>query len=570
MFGKRKARLMNRLRFIFDRKLTVGNLLDKAAASHGEEPLFFLDKPLPYGDLGQAVNLNKMRDFCDKYRHILDQLCGLKRYDRVAILQANSPSIFLSGYAAMRAGFIAVPVNGGMPSESAGRYLSYTGAKALITDAATYERLRKEGGIADTLSHILISDGRAPLVQGDSRYEVISLQDTFETVEAFGLPAIEMAGDDVCLICHTSGTTGFPKGVIHTNSSLVNGIKGQLKVEPITSADRGMSAAPFNHFINFSGLMSAMAANVGTWLVTAEEAKPLLDLIDREKISVVFCFPHTYLKFYEYGLERHSLESVRLWIAGADSSHEAHIKPLLRKGALLRVFGRKIVPAMFVDSLGSSEVGFAALFRFTLPSSKLFGRYVGKPTFAGPKVKIADEEGRRVPNGTPGRLMVKGPTLFAGYWNNHERLLGERRDGWWWTGDVAYRDGKGRFFHLDRAVDVISTCRGDVYSQPVEEILLLNEGLHEAVVVGVGAAKQQRVVALVQMAPSMEGKPLEQLAKIFNAQLAPEQQLDIVLKVSEAEIPRGLTGKVLKRVLRDQVENGCFDLNKPGVHAVNQ
>lgn len=547
------TRFLNRLRFMFDKKLTIANLLTTAADSHGEAPLFLTDRDITFGEFGSEMSLNQFVEAAHCLRQILEERCQLVRYDRVAILKTNSAEIFFLGYSVMRAGKIAVPINGGMASESANRYLNYTGAKALFTDLETYQRLSSEGGIPSCVEVIMLTDTEEVPVQTDPKQKIYSLPLEYKQLEPKALPPIEMASDDICMICHTSGTTGFPKGVIHTNESLVQGIRAQLKTEPITSADVCLSASPFNHFINFTGFMSAMAANIKTWVVVEERPEYLLELIDREKISVVFCFPHTFLHMYEHGLESYDLSTVRMWIAGADSSHEAHIKTFLQKGAFLRIFGKRVINALYVDSFGSSEVGFAALFRFTTERSTQFERYVGKPAFAGPKVKVANEAGKPLPDGQAGRFMVKGPTLFRGYWNDHEKTLGEVIDGWWWTGDVARRDKQGRFFHLDRAADVIKSKQGDVFSQPIEEKLLLVPPIVEAVVVGVGCPGAQDKVALIQLANTDTRDDLSTFKLELNERLEDKEKIDRVMLVSEEDIPRGLTGKVLKRVVRDNL-----------------
>ena len=552
MKNRQRARFLNRLRFILDKNLTVANLLTIAARSHGDMPLFYTDKNISFGNFNSQLSLKELENIVLRLGLILEDVCCLKRHDRVAILKENNPDIFFIGYSVMSNGKIAVPINGGMKSESAYAYLSYTGSKVLITDLSVYTRLSQEGGIPESITHVIISDALDIPEINNTKAEILSLPKLYEHIQIRHLEPIKMLPDEVCLICHTSGTTGFPKGVIHTCESLVNGIKGQLKIEPISSRDMGVSASPFNHFINFSGLMSAMAGNVRSWVVSNHEPAYLLDLIDKEKISVVFCFPHTYLHMYEYGLEKHDLSSVRLWLAGADSSHEAHIKPFIKRGAFLRIFGKRIINSIFVDSFGSSEVGFAALFRFTTERSSQFQRYVGKPTFAGPRVKVATLDGEPVKDGEAGCLMVKGPTLFRGYWNNHEKTLGEIRDGWWWTGDIARKDNKGRFFHLDRAVDVIKTTDGPIYSLPVEEKILLKNGINEAVLIGVGPEGMQRKVALIQTSNAITNLSASSLKKDLNSVLEDAEELDEVYIVQESEIPRGLTGKVLKRVLREK------------------
>lgn len=538
--------LFNRIRFIFDAKLTVSNLVDKAAAALPDKPLFYTDEAFEYPGLECPITPQGLQRFTNRMANVLKAWAGLNRYDRVTIYKSNSSDYFFWGVAIMRAGGIAVPVNGGMAVDGLGHYLEYTSSRLLITDIASYQKLKNENATLHSIVRILITDGN---IEDDARC-INLLQALQESPEQF--EAVQLANDDDVLIVHTSGTTGFPKGVIHTSGTLAAGIKGQLKIEPIFGKDIGLSAAPFNHFISYLGMLSALAAGVPTWMISDPDPDKILKRVDAEKISIVFCFPHTFIGMYEIGLEAYDLSSVRLWIAGADSSHEAHIKAFTQKGAFLKLFGKPLIRSIYADTLGSSEVGFAALFRFVFSFSKHFSRYVGRPTFAGPKVKIADAQGYALPAGTIGRLMVKGPTLFKGYWNAHDKLHGVVIDGWWWTGDVGYRDRFGRYYHYDRAVDVIRTQGGEVHTLPIEEILLNYPGVAEAVVVGRETQDGKQVpIAMVQSLPKviLDAKLIQYE---INQHLKVHEQLVELHIVPKQEIPRGLTGKVLKRVLRDK------------------
>jgi acyl-CoA synthetase (AMP-forming)/AMP-acid ligase II len=148
--------------------------------------------------------------------------------------------------------------------------------------------------------------------------------------------------------------------------------------------------------------------------------------------------------------------------------------------------------------------------------------------------------------------MVKGPTLFKGYWNSHDRLHGTMYDGWWWTGDIGYRDRWGRFYHLDRATDVIYTAQGPVYSLLAEEVLMNHPDVGEVSVFGVPTADgKQKAIAVVN---ARAGREIDtaSLRVWTNELLRLSGPIADILAVDLDEVPRGLTGKVLKRVLREQ------------------
>lgn len=239
--------------------------------------------------------------------------------------------------------------------------------------------------------------------------------------------------------------------------------------------------------------------------------------------------------------------------------HEVHIRQLVAQGAFLRLGGRRVIGSLFCELLGTSEVGMVALMKVSRMSTTRYGRCVGKRTPVSPRVKVADEIGRECPAGVVGQLMVKGPTVFKGYWNQHDRLHGVVRDGWWATGDMAVRTADGHIRQLDREVDVVHTEQGPVYGLLVEEEALKLPGVVEAVVVGGvpgrrgGDVDADRAVLVLQ---AEDGWTLDERRTLEAIRRSGEQGAriaDVAVVGSDSDIPRGLTGKVLKRVLRERL-----------------
>lgn len=557
----RRGRVFNRLRLIFDRELTAANGLDRAAAAHPDSPVFHLDEPLPYRWLaGRSLTCRQILAFVNRLGNVLRQ-AGMERHDRVAVWKTNSPDYLFLSLAIIKAGGISVPINPGMSPEALDHYLRYTGSKILVTDAETFARRAGEPGRLPAVETWVFPrrprgfEGRA-----------IDLEEALESASE-ELEPVCLDPDSEVLIVHTSGTTGFPKGVISTSGGLVAGIKGHYLDEPVGLGGRAAIAAPFHHLVSQMGLYSSLLGNLPVWTVGRFDPGSILELLERQRIQFFFAFPDVYLKMLEHGLEGHDLSSMRVWISGADASHEAHMQTFCRQGAFLRLFGRPLMGSVFMDCLGSSEIGFAALTRLAWPFSKpRLERLVGRPSFAAPRVKVADEEGRELPPGQAGRLMVKGPTLFKGYWNAQEKLLGTVRDGWWWTGDVVRRDRLGRFYHLDRATDVIHERGGPVYTLPTEEVLLSHPDVAEAVVIGLPHPRRgEAPFALFYPRPGHTLEP-ETLRAWSNARLPAAGALEEVAAVSPDEIPRGLTGKVLKRTLRDRYASRFVPLQPANHH----
>jgi acyl-CoA synthetase (AMP-forming)/AMP-acid ligase II len=178
-------------------------------------------------------------------------------------------------------------------------------------------------------------------------------------------------------------------------------------------------------------------------------------------------------------------------------------------------------------------------------------------------VKVADETGAEVAVGKVGRLMVKGPTVFKGYWNEHHRLHGVVIDGWWWTGDLARRDARGRFYQLDRDTDCIRTSSGPIYTLLVEEELLKHPDVHEAVVIGIPADDgAQKPMIVLQAKDGRDGFDADAARAWIESHIPlPGPGVEVVVVRNDSDLPRGLTGKILKRVVRDRhaVQAGAVD-----------
>ncbi|MDX1589537.1 MAG: class I adenylate-forming enzyme family protein [Oleiphilaceae bacterium] len=536
-----------RVQFIFDRELNAGNFLDKAYQRHGDFTFLHFDQQTLLGEKTDHVRLSQLIAQANRVSRLLLSH-SIERFNRVAIYQNNSPDYFLLGMATIRAGGIAVPIHGDMATDIFIEYVNNTGSRYLFTDSERYAELLEAGFLekCPCVEQVFITDQTG---QGD--------QNVFAETLA-GFPAefepVSPWPDEDIFIVHTSGTTGIPKGVLHTSGSFIAGLKGMLKIQPVFKGQRFLSAMPYNHFISYQGISSAAIAGNEGLLLQKDVAANVLDCIQSFRPQVVFCFPHIYVDIYDYGLESHDLSSVKLWMAGADSSHEAHIREFLQYGSLLGCFGQVFIPSAYIDSLGTSEVGFPAFIKVSTKYSKTFSRCIGRSTFAGPRVKVADENGRKVKRLETGRLMVKGPTLFKGYWNAHDRLHGVVKDGWWWTGDMGYRDRRGRYFHLDRCVDQIHSANGVLSSLLLEEHVLKHQGVTEAVVVARNTPDEgQQPLIFVQ---SRRGRSVsKEEMELWVREALPEGvRCGGVQFVDREAIPRGLTGKVLKRQLREDME----------------
>jgi long-chain acyl-CoA synthetase len=544
---RQTARRANRLRFLLDRSITPATVLDWACESHPDSEIVMLGAPLSYPHLPTGpLSVAKILSFVVQVGEVLRQV-GMRRHSRVAIFKKNEVDYVFLALAVMRAGGIAVPINPGMPVEVLSRYLNYTECTIACTDRATFEEKIKRPEILPMIDRWLVADA-AP---ADLKPAAILAQ-AIQEVPA-DAPPVSLSSDSNVLLAHTSGTTGTPKSVICTAASFIEGIRAHYRTEPWLPWRNVGLCGPFSHLVHQIGLTTLLLSNMPTWAIDGSDARTVLETIQRQRLNLFVAFPDLYLRMYALGLSAFDLSSVRIWVSVADSSQEAHMRAFCKAGSTLQVFGRSLGDAAFVEPLGSSEIGGPALRRVWLGPSRIrCKRRVGRRMLGGPKTKVADERGRSLGPGRTGRLMVKGPTLFSGYWNADARSQDATVNGWFSTGDIVYRDRARRFYHLDRESDVVNTRLGPFYTLPAEDVLHTYPGVYEAVVFGVRDGDDKQLpVGAVWMDDSL---PIDEhmLLRWANERITGPVALLQLWKVSYDEIPRGLTGKVLKRVLRDQ------------------
>lgn len=527
-------------------------VLEESVRRHGDRVLIELVSPLAWTDQQRWSArdlLKRVKQLSGCFAHL-----SIGFGDRVAIYKSNEIDYFICSVAALRLGAIAVPMNANVDSGIAARYLERMGTKLLVSDLEAWQRLQVHSPKIDQI--VLTNAAGAPAAQ-----DVHSLSELLSK----RLPAphpVPRGPSDPLYIVHTSGTTGTPKGVILKSEGLAQSLRSIVLFNLVSPRDLACFALPLNHQVSHLYLHGALLMGVPCILNRDLDALPLLHQIEEHKPSVFFGFPITYARLLAAGAETLPLSSIRIWGTTADASHEAHQRALVVKGSFFRCLGIPLDGSLFVDGLGSSEVGIAALLRITTPWTRRFGRRVGRKTPLGPRIKLADRLGNPVPKGQPGLLMIKGKSMFDGYWNAHDTLYKASRDGWWFTGDVLCRAADGELVHLDREMDVMHTASGPVYTLPIEEVVLKHQSILDTCVFGVRPSPDasQMPAAVVAIRGDRDDADPEVLRLELNDRLDGPQQLAYLWIIDWQDFPIGATGKTLKRRLRERYDEVLYSL----------
>ncbi|MDX5575304.1 acyl--CoA ligase [Streptomyces griseus] len=564
--------LRARLRLLAEPTLGVGSFLDHArAVSPDPSAPFLLAQHAggPEEDGLERLSLDRLTEIRDAYASWYHE-AGVRKGDPVGVYAGEGIDAFLHFLALSSLGAIAALVNGRMKPAVAAEYLTRIGVYGLVGTAEGIDRLRESGGLPKTLAF-----------EKDLR--------TFPRTRSArpSLPGVfpyRHGEDDLVMLCHTSGTTGPPKAVTFGHRQFFRGKRHRLVSFPDAGSNRMLSALPQTHSAGISYLMTATLLGLPTLVMADSSGEAVHDAAGWFRPTLVVAFPQTYAELARLDLSPSAVGNVHTWINTGDSAHEAHIKALIRHGR--RPGGRSgrlpvTLPggwpggrssragSRFIDGLGSSEMGMALFRKVSEPERQDYDRCVGRPVKVVERATVLDPDGRQLGPGRAGRLGVISPTRTPGYWGNTELTGKSSVSGFWLTGDIVYRDRRGRFFHLDRVPDVIETAEGPVYSLPMEEAILL--GLPEVAdcaVVAVDAPPplgKQAPFATVLLKPGAKA-PADLLATLNDVLRARGlTSLSAAVLATEPEhFPTGATGKVLKRSLREHFADVLVRPSSPG------
>ncbi len=464
---------------------------------------------------------------------------GLKRGERVAILSHNRLAFVESMFALARLGAVTVPINYRLTAGEVARILGDCEAVALLVGPEHLEVARDAAGRVPSVRFIAgLGEG-----QGEIPSYSTLLSEGEESEPALDRP---VAADDYLALVYTSGTTGFPKGVIYGHRQALIGTL--IHVLAIRSAHhhRVMLPSPLYSAAGFAGIACAMSVGSACHLLQFQLDRAL-EVLSGERITYTNMVPTTVRMLLEHpDFEGYDLSHLELLLYGGAPMPE----PVLRRAS-------KALSCSFRQTFATSETGLAGTVlepedhRRALddPEAAYLLRSCGRPQ-VGVGVRILDDDWREIEVGEIGDIAVACDCNMLGYWNRPEVTARTIRDGWLKTGDVARRDEAGYFYLVDRKHDMIVTGALNVYPSEIERTLAKHPGVADCVVVGLPDAKWgEAVTAFVVPRPGAE---LEEAALIdfCRPHLAGYKRPKSIRFTTE--IPRNPTGKPLRRILREE------------------
>ncbi len=447
---------------------------------------------------------------------------GVGHGDRVALLGENSPAYLEWLFAAARLGAITVPVNMRLVAAEVAYVLEDSGAAVLVRSTTFAPLAEAAGG------------------------ELESPPTTVDLTEEPDGPARNEPepspgrGGEPCVIMYTSGTTGRPKGAVLTHDNMLWNAINMLSAGPgIASTDVTIAAAPLFH-IGALGLSALPLLYAGGTVVVAPSFDPVgfLDLMASQGVTTQFLVPAMWAALTRVpDLDERSFPALRFAISGGAPCPVTVIERFLSLGWT------------FTEGFGMTELSPSALFLDAADVVSHAGS-VGRP-FLHVDARLVDDAGDDVGVGEVGELVLRGPTVFAGYWNRPEATAEVMRDRWFHSGDLGVRDEQGFVTLVDRKKDMIITGGENVYPVEVEQVLHRHPGIADVAVIGIGDPQWGESVLAVVVPADPEAPPDAEEVIAFAREHVAHFKAPRKVEIVE-ELPRNATGKLLKRVLRER------------------
>lgn len=501
--------------------MNISESLRQGGTLHPDKPaLIFEGRSITYSELDDAVS---------RVAGGLLNL-GVAVGDRVALLLPNTPEMVICYFAVLRIGAVAVSLNPNLKSEEISFIFEDSRPVVAITNDTLRQKLPRETQV--DLKHRLIVDGDDQ--HSPNLNELIRLSLSADT--------LEMAPDDPAAIVYTSGTTGFPKGAVLSHGNVISNIKAKKRYLNIQPEDRLLLFLPLFHCFGQNAVLNSGLYSCATIVLHRQfDLTRILRSIADDRVTMFFGVPATYIVLLEKA-SRDDMRPVRYYFSAASSLP----RDVERRWA--EKFGRIIN-----QGYGLTETSpFASYNHLTSykPGS------IGTPIENVDMKIVSVDDGSDLAPGELGEIVIRGPNVMLGYWNRPTETAEAIRDGWFHTGDIGRMDAEGYFYIEDRVKDMINVGGLKVYPAEVENVLYRHPAVAEAAVYGVPApvlGEQVRANIVLKT----DCNTVEQEIKDFcRNQLADYKAPDVVEFVES--IPKNPTGKVLKRVLREEASRAAL------------
>jgi long-chain acyl-CoA synthetase len=458
---------------------------------------------------------------------------GLQAGDRVVLLMSNRAEFVFTWFAALRLGAIAVPVSIREQGPGLAYVIGQCGAAAIVYDDDLADRLPAAADAPSLLDRLpasaagALADGTGPCLEH----------------------VVPVAEEDTAVILYTSGTTGRPKGAMLSHLGIVHSAMHYEHGMALDARDRSIMAVPASHVTGLVAMIATMLRVGGALVVVPQfKAGEFLALAARERITHTILVPAMYaLCLLAPDFDRYDLSAWRVGAYGGAPMPRATIETLAAR-----------LPGMtLMNCYGSTETTSPATL---MPAGEQAAHLesVGRPMPCA-DIVVVDDDGNEVPAGETGELLIGGPMVVRGYWDDPAASAAGFVAGHWRSGDLGSVDAEGYVRVFDRKKDMINRGGYKIWSVEVENTLVGFAGVIEAAAVGVPCpVLGERVHAFVHMdagarAAAGEADALAEAMRRFCAERLADYKVPESIGLRDEPLPRNPNGKLLKREMRTWV-----------------
>ncbi|MDR1008246.1 MAG: long-chain-fatty-acid--CoA ligase [Campylobacteraceae bacterium] len=503
-------------------------MVEHNAKENPKKTMFFIDKQkISNIELKQKVDI--LADFLYEF--------GIRAGDTAAIIVVNSEEFIISLLALSKLGAISVPINTFLKREEFEHILNDCSAKLLFSSASFAKETKR-----------LFNSTKIEAIIWTEEYEYYDDKNlNYKTImnhqQSAYTPTKRPTIDDIACIVYTSGTTGKPKGAMLSYRNMLSNmvaVKIAFKIEP---KDRFIVYLPMFHTFTLT-IMVMLPIYFNSSVVVIRSVFPFSNILKQtllKKVTIFLGVPTVYNALIKAKIPWYFMwfHKVRLFISGS--------APLSEKSLL--DFGKKFTRGVLLEGYGLSECSPAVAVN-RLEKQKPLS--VG-PALPGYEIKIVDDEMMELPLGEVGEIIVKGDCAMQGYLNRPEATAETLINGWVRTGDLGKLDEDGFLFIVDRKKDLIISKGINIYPREIEEILYQLNDVEIAAVIGKKSELgDEDVVAFIQFKDNVVEPMNELQIKKYLKQHLANFKIPKHIFFSK-ELPKNATGKVLKRILKEQV-----------------
>ena len=494
--------------------MNIAQHLERACLCFPDKPaVIFEQTTYSYAELNQIAN---------RVANGLAQL-GITKGERVALLLPNIPQFIFAYLGIIKLGAIAVSLNTQLQSAEVSFILTDSQAAAIVVTPELVGQVQ-----TDQLSHLRELLVASPEATPNSLAYLIEHANPEYQAQT-------MERDDPAAIVYSSGTTGFPKGVTLSHSNVISNMYAKNLYCDMRPEDRLLLCVPLFHCFGQNAILnSAINACATLVLHRSFNYEQIIQSIARDQVTMFFGVPTIYVLLLNKA-EPAALSSIRYFFSGAAIMP---VEIARRWYATFKIF--------IHEGYGLTETSpFAAYnhrFRYKFGS-------IGMPIDTV-EMRIVDvDTGANVAAEQVGEIIVRGPNVMLGYWNNPTATEQAIRNGWFHTGDLGKYDTEGYFYIVDRLKDMINVAGIKVYPAEVEQVIYQLPAVAEVAVYGIAdEVTGERVMAKVVIKSGHQLSEREIFA-LCRKQIA---SFKIPSSIEFVEsIPKNATGKVLKRLLRN-------------------